>query len=221
MLIDPPRPRRSATRLILLAISVAACLGLVACGGSGGTSSSTTASTSSSAGQPAAGRFAALRACLQKSGITLPQRTPGQRPRGGSDGPSGSGRSGGLLGGGSGAPKGGPKLPAGVTSAQYQAALKKCGGGSGFARGGAGGRLNSGAFRQALTKLSTCMRQSGIDLPTPNTSGKGPVFNTKGLDTSSSKFKTAYAKCQSTLRGSFQRQPGGGAPAAGAPGAAG
>lgn len=212
MLIDSARPRRSATRLILLVISVIACVGLVACGSSGGTSSSTTASTSSTAARPAAGRFAALRTCLQKNGITLPQRTPGQRPRGGAGGP------GGLLGGGSGAPKGGPKLPAGVTSAQYQAALKKCGGGTGFARGGAGGRLNSGAFRQALTKLSTCMRQSGIDLPTPNTSGKGPVFNTKGLNTSSSKFKTAYAKCQSTLRGSFRGQPGGGAPAGGAPG---
>ncbi len=59
----------------------------------------------------AASRFKALRECLQKNGITLPKRTPGQRPPGG------------FLGG-----AGGPQLPAGVTRAQYQAAVKKCGG---------------------------------------------------------------------------------------------
>ena len=66
---------------------------------------------------PNAGRFAAMRECLQKNGITLPKRTPGQRPvrrrlsrrrrwqrrrR--------------------------PQLPKGVTRAQYEAAVKKCGG---------------------------------------------------------------------------------------------
>jgi hypothetical protein len=45
------------------------------------------------------------------------------------------------------------------------------------------------------------MRENGVDLPTPNTSGNGPVFNTKGINTTSSTFKTAAAKCQSDLPG--------------------
>jgi hypothetical protein len=215
MPIDSQRRRPRATILTVLVIAIAACLGLAACGGSSSsTSSSKTASTSSTTNRPGASRFTALRACLQKNGINLPQRPAGQRPPNGSHGPGGPG---GLLGGGSGAgSRNGPKLPAGVTRTQYQAALKKCGG-AGFSRNG-GARLNSGVFRQALTKLATCMRQNGIDLPAPNTSGKGPVFNTKGLDTSSSKFKTAYAKCQSALRGSVGGGPGAGGPGAGAPG---
>jgi hypothetical protein len=53
------------------------------------------------------------------------------------------------------------------------------------------------------------MRENGVSLPTPNTSGKGPVFNTKGLNTSSATFKSAESKCQSDLRGAI----GGGTPA--------
>ena len=41
---------------------------------------------------PNSGRFAAVRECLQKNGITLPQRTPGQRRP--------PGAAGGFLGGG-------------------------------------------------------------------------------------------------------------------------
>jgi hypothetical protein len=39
-------------------------------------------------------------------------------------------------------------------------------------------------------------------VPAPNTSGTGPVFNTKGLDTTSATFKAAQSKCSSLLRGS-------------------
>jgi hypothetical protein len=61
------------------------------------------------------------------------------------------------------------------------------------------------------------MRTNGIDVPAPNTSGSGPIFNTNGINTSSTQFKTAQSKCQSDLKGVF---PGGGAggspPSAGA-----
>jgi hypothetical protein len=142
-----------------------------------------------------------VRECLKKEGITLPQRTPGQkRPPGGAGGFLGGGGATGATG------AGGPQLPKGVTRAKYEAALKKCGG-STFGRGGAA-RFDSPAFKTALAKFATCLRQNGVNVPAPNTSGKGPVFDTKGIDTSSSQFKTAEAKCQSDLTGAFRRGPG-------------
>jgi hypothetical protein len=148
-----------------------------------------------------------MRECLQKNGITLPQRTPG------SGGPAG--------GGFSGAGGGGPQLPKGVTRAQYEAALKKCGGGN--FRGGFGGpnrpggnRINSPVFRQALVKYAACLRQNGINIPAPNTSGKGPIFSTKGLNSTSPQFRAAATKCRSVLIGAFRRPQGAnGAPSAG------
>jgi hypothetical protein len=184
-----------AALLLLLAILV-----LAACGGSstGSTSASSPAASGSTGSAPSGaggGRFAAVRECLQKNGITLPRRTPGQGP------PQG----GGLLGGG-----GTPPLPSGVSKAQYEAALKKCG--AGAFRGG-GARQNRTAFKQALPKFAACMRENGVNLPAPNTSGNGPVFNTKGLNTSSAQFKSAQAKCQPILTAA--RGPG--APGTGAP----
>jgi len=205
------RTRRvSVATATAVALLLLASLGLAACGGSS-SSSSTTASAAATSSNGAtgrgAGRFQALRECLQKNGITLPKRTPGQRPRGGTGG-------GGFLGGGA----GGPQLPKGVSRAQYEAAVKKCGGGA-FA--GAGGRISSPATKQALAKFATCMRENGVNVPEPNTSGGGPIFNSKGLDTSSPQFKAAEAKCQSDLQGAFQRGRGGrppGAPGGGAEG---
>jgi hypothetical protein len=203
-------PAASAVVLVLLL----GCLGLAACGGSSKSSSAstnasaaTTTTGATGAKGPNAGRFTAIRECLQKNGITLPQRTPGQRrPPGGA---------GGFLGGGGGA-TGGPSLPKGVTRAQYEAALKKCGGGN-FAGRGGGARFKSPAFKAALVKFSVCMRANGVNVPTPNTSGKGPIFNTKGLNTASAQFKAAEVKCSAALRGSFQGGAGAGgkAPPAG------
>ena len=84
-------------------------------------------------------------------------------------------------------------------------------------RGGA--RFKSPAFQAALAKFATCMRENGVNVPAPNTSGSGPVFDTKDIDTSSAQFKAAETKCQSDLSGAFRRGPGaGGSPNAnGAP----
>jgi hypothetical protein len=206
---NPAGATKSATAAVLALLL--ACLGLAACGGSSkgsSTSANAAAASASASGAqtgpagPRAGRFKALRECLQKNGISLPSRTPGARR------PPGIG---GFLGG-----AGGPQLPKGVTRAQYEAAIKKCGGGA-FA-GGAGGRLKNPAYRQALANFATCMRENGVNVPAPNTSGNGPIFNTKGLNTTSSQFKTAETKCSGDLRSAFR--PGAGASPPGPGGAA-
>jgi hypothetical protein len=114
-------------------------------------------------------------------------------------------------------------LPKGVSKARYEAAIKKCGGfpRGGFAGGGATA-FSSPAAKQALVKFAACMRENGVNVPAPNTSGKGPVFNDKGLDTSSAKFAAAESKCRADLLSVFRKRPGtvGGAPGAGGPGAA-
>jgi hypothetical protein len=193
---------RAATALLAILIAGVA---LAACGGASNGSSSTGASTSASTtatrgprGADSAG-FLALRECLRKNGVTLPKRTPGQRRSHGA---------GGFLGGAGGA----PRLPKGVTRSQYEATIKKCGSFPHIHFYRAGG-VHSPAAKHALARFASCMRRAGESLPHPNTSGKGPVFDTKGLDTTSAKFKAADVKCRSELSGAFRARPGaGGAP---------
>jgi hypothetical protein len=180
----------TATAVLLV---VLASLALTACGSSSTNSSSTSATASArktpsradkALGAPG-GRFAALRECLQKNGIILPKFTPSKRESPGT-----------------------PRsfLPKGVTKAQYEAAIKKCGGPSFFAGGRT--RFNTPAFKQALAKFAACMHENGVAIPNANTSGNGPIFNSKGLDTSSAKFKAAEAKCQPDLSGALRGAPG-------------
>jgi hypothetical protein len=221
----------AATALALLL----ACLGLAACGSSSGSTSTSTVAANSAAiavnktgsttsstpgtttpsttptpgnpgtpgapgahgGGPGAGRFAAVRECLAKEGITLPKPTPGQRP-----GP----------GGNPGAQHSPFVLPKGMTRKQLSAAVAKCGGGLGTRRGHF---FNNPAYRQALTAFAACMRQNGVNLPSPNGSGKEPIFSTKGINTASAQFKAAETKCQSALRSAFPRRAGAGAAGAG------
>jgi hypothetical protein len=174
-------------RVYFVVLVVLATALLAGCGSSSKTSSASTnaSAATTTTGKPAglaASRYTALRECLQKNGIPLPPSTPGQAPtiR--------------FLGAHS------AHLPKGVTSAQYQAALKKCGA-STFA--GAGRRVSSPAFKAALTKFATCLRQNGVNMPAPNTSGKGPIFSAKGVDVRSAKFKAASIKCRGDLLGAF------------------
>ena len=64
------------------------------------------------------------------------------------------------------------------------------------------------------------MRENGVNVPKPNTSGNGPVFDTRGLNTQSAAFRTAQSKCRGDLPGAFGGAAGGGPPP-GAPGAPG
>jgi hypothetical protein len=206
--------RKPATAALLVLL---AALALAACGGTstGSTSSTAVASTNPATRGAASSRFAKLRECMQQNGVTLPKFTPGKgRP------PSG----GGFFGGRGAA----PALPAGVTRAQYQAAIKKCGPIGGRAGGAAGLRnFSTPAAKAAFAAFAACMRKNGIDIPPANTSGNGPIFNTKGLNPGSAEFTAAQMKCAGVLRGAFRAQPGaaagspGSAPAPGAAGASG
>jgi hypothetical protein len=199
-------PMAAAVLLLVLAGSL-----LAACGSSSN-SATTTASTSASATKSTPGkapafadRFAAIRECLKKEGITLPTGKPGQRPG-----------AGGFPGGGSAA------LPAGVSRAKLEAALKKCGGNFLHRRGsfvGGTSRFSSPEGKKALAKFAACLRENGVKVGEPDTSGKGPIFNTTGINVKSAQFKAAEAKCRSDLAGAFGAKPGAGAP--GAPGAGG
>ena len=197
-------------RLVGLVIIATAAVALAGCGGS--SKSSTNAASTTTTGQGAA-RFAALRTCLAKNGINLPQRPLGQRRPPGAGPGAGPGGGGGIFGGGGGG-FAGPQLPAGVTRAQYQAAVAKCGGPAFGARRQLTPAQRA-AQQAALVKFAACMRTNGIPLAAPNTTGTGPVFNTSKLDTKSAKFTAAYAKCSSLLPARFGRRgagppPGGG-----------
>jgi hypothetical protein len=100
-----------------------------------------------------------------------------------------------------------------VSQAQFQEALKKCGAGNFSGRR----RFSGATAKAALTKFAACMRENGVNLPAPNTSGNGPVFNTGGINTSGATFKAAEGKCRSDLQGAFGRRggPPNGAPPSG------
>jgi hypothetical protein len=196
-----PARTASTARLVLAVSAALACVVLAACGSSKGSSTATTtasaassASTSATgasgrAGSPGGGptgRFAELRECLAKNGVTLP------RPSGG--------RGAFFLGGGPnrGAFRG--------KDAQLRAAMKKCGALGGLRFGARSRRFgssllsNNPAFKRALTKYAGCLRANGVNVPTPNFSGKGPVFNTAHINTASAQFRSAQVKCRGMLR---------------------
>jgi hypothetical protein len=192
-------------RLAMLAGTILiTALVLAACGSSSNTSSGAASSTSSAsarAGGPSSAARTKLVACLKSHGVTLPNRPAGaqRRPNGGGEGggpPGGGfGGGGGFFGGGGGG-GGGNGSPGGpgasrFNNPKFRAAFKACGAGQ-FPR------RQFAPNKAAVTKFVACVKQHGYDLPTPNFSGKGPVFPAKIEQ--NKKFQSASRACASDLR---------------------
>jgi hypothetical protein len=175
----------STGRRVLVALAALMAGGLIAaCGGS--SSSSSTRTAVANAGGSATAQRAALRKCLSAHGVTLPARPRGGAPGGApGGGPPGAGGppGGGVFGGGGGA--GGPGNP------KVRAALQACGAGN----LGRGRRFQ--LSHTAVNSYVACVRQHGYNMPSPNFSGKGPVFPA-GIR-SNPAFQGASRACQSLL----------------------
>ncbi|HEY2316775.1 MAG TPA: hypothetical protein VGH67_00625 [Solirubrobacteraceae bacterium] len=183
-------------RLPAAAVTIAlAGLVLAACGSSSNTGSSTSTSTSASAAGAAGGASSAARsklvACLKAHGVTLPARPAGarRRPQGGYGG-YGGGAPGFFFGGGgsnrSGAPGAGR-----FANPKFRAALQACGAGRFPQR-------RATPNKAAVTKFAACVKQHGYNLPSPNFSGKGPVF--PAAIARNKTFQAAAKACASDLR---------------------
>ncbi|HWE13493.1 MAG TPA: hypothetical protein VG365_08280, partial [Solirubrobacteraceae bacterium] len=161
---------RRLPALTLTAALVALCL--AACGSSSSTSSTGSAgaagsggaATSSGSSSGSAANRTTLAACLKAHGVTLPPRPAGagQRPANGAGGGPG------FFGGGGGG--GGAAGGRFANNPKLRAAFQACGGGR--ASGGSRFRLS----HAAVTKFVACVKQHGYNLPSPNFSGKGPIF---------------------------------------------
>jgi hypothetical protein len=172
--------RTSALRRAIAALALAlASLALAACGGSSGKSSSSatgapTAKSSTSASSTPASQPARLRACLKRLGIQVPSSVNTVAD---------------LV----------AHPPKGVSRAQLISAVQGCGGISG-GLADVKPRVSATAYKQAFVNFVACMREQGVSLPTPDTSGKGPVVDTKGVDTGGAKYRAAARKCAPIIR---------------------
>jgi hypothetical protein len=165
--------RRPARFKAITALTLAlASLALSACGGSSGSSSSSATGASTAAKSTTttpATQPERLRACMKKQGIEAPSSVSTIAD---------------LL----------AHTPKGVTREQLLAAVQGCGGiGAGLAD--VKPHASGTAYKKAFVDFVACMRQQGVNLPAPNTSGKGPVVDTKGFDTTGAKYKAAAKKC--------------------------
>jgi hypothetical protein len=179
-----------AVGVIAVGLTVAAC-GSSSSSSSGGTTASRAASASATA---AGGRGSAFRTCLEKHGVTLPNR----RPPGAGGSPGGGPPGGGFFGGGGGGGGAGGAGGAGgrFNNPKFRAALQACGGSARF-RGGAGARRFQ-LSHTAVNNFVACVRKSGYpQMPNPNFSS-GAIFPTSIR--SNKQFQTAARKCQSLLR---------------------
>lgn len=60
------------------------------------------------------------------------------------------------------------------------------------------------ALLHGFEKFTSCLRQNGVKVAPPNTSGQGPLFNSKGLNTNTPQYRTALPKCRGALIAAFR-----------------
>lgn len=190
--------RRSPLGLAMLLAIVAALL-VAGCGGSSddGTSEDTSASSSEQSGGSGGGPGGfeiddEARACLEESGVEIPEMGEGEmggEPPQGEMPPSGE------------APEGG-EPPQGFGGEDQQKAFEECGIDMSQGGGGPGGAdTDSPEFRESIEEYVACVRENGYDLPDPNLSGEGPVFKESEVDQDDPDFKAANEECQSLIGG--------------------
>jgi hypothetical protein len=194
--------------MFVTVFSVFALIVIAGCGGGGtksAASSSTSTSTPAATGASGAAGFAAYSKCMTSHGIpasALTRRGNGP-PTTGTDGSAPPANS----GGGSGNPPT-PSLPAGVTQAQYQAALDACrsqlpaGGGAGAGAGGGANSAEFAAYRNCLqlhgvTLPTGGQRPSGQTATTGQTATAPPAGGLGGLNTSDPTVQAALTACMS------------------------
>lgn len=178
----------SKFRVAMLGGVLAAVLALAGCGGSSHSASASPTTTTPTTAATGAGRFAALRTCLQQHGINVPQRTPRSTTPGETFPRRGNGGGGLGFGGGGG---GFLNPPAGVSQTDFQNALKACGAGN-FAGG-----LNS----SALAAYRSCLSDNGVKLPAQGTNTTTPTT----INRSDPKVAAAMKKCAPLLPAGFGR----------------
>lgn len=186
---------RRSTRWALVPTLLVAAATLSACGGDDPSSTATNARAGTGTGQAAPGNgtrdMSALRDCLKKEGVELPERPAGAGAPP-ADAPNGNGNRGGL------------SNMSDAEREKFQKAVQKCGGGRGPGRGpNAGGRrpdVSSAAYQRSIKAYVACVRQQGYDLPDPDFSGRNPIFDPKKVGRQDAKFRKASAACQSKLR---------------------
>jgi hypothetical protein len=98
---------------------------------------------------------------------------------------------------GEGGPPGGG--PPGGNDPDFREALEKCGVDPSQRPGGPGGR-GGAPMRESIEGFVACVRENGYDLPDPNTTGDGPVFDPQQVDQNDPAFQEASKKCQDELR---------------------
>lgn len=198
---------------VLFGVALALVLGalvLAGCGGSSeGSSETSTTTVSTGGGENSNGIFSITeeeRACLKEKGVDLPEFKGGEGgPPGGANGEPPEGFEP-LEGGGGGPPSGGA---AGAVSEEQKQTFEECGVEMPEFKGpgGAGGpNVNSAAFKKQVKEYVACVRAHGYELPEPDFSGEGPIFERS--ESESSAFKKASAKCSNLLGGPRGSQSG-------------
>jgi hypothetical protein len=188
-------------KLLFLAPALAA-LTLSACGASSSSDTTGATGTVASTGQRGAFMNDEVRACLQQQGVQLPDRPQGGQGDGGPPAGGLPGGTGGQPPQGYGPPGGGGGGMSDSERQKFQDALKKCGVDFGDRAGGGFGRpdTSNADYRARVKAYVACVRQNGFDLPDPNFSGDGPIFDPQKVDQSDKTFQAASAKCQDKLR---------------------
>jgi hypothetical protein len=180
-------------RAILSAAAVMAIsAGLMACGGSSGSGGG--GQTNAVAFRPGAQMSASDRECLRKHGLNFQLAGPGGAPPAGGTGTTAAPPAGAVVG-----PQGssGPRqLPDNVRKAFQACGVNP----PSFSSGGPPPNVNSSAYRDSVNRYVACVKQNGYDLPAPNLSGKGPIFDESKVNRDDPKFQAASRRCQQLLQ---------------------